>query len=313
MLPRSARASCADSTEHRTDGTRRAGIIRRPGPRTGPRPRPLRRKALLLCVTSLRAIDPRPRAGPARHGADGSAAVLARRLRHYAAARGRSERLRIIAPPPGTSARRLSDLRRGRTGPVTAARPVPDPWTGSVTDHIVVGDRVLLDISFRAVRARLRILARDGVLLRASQEAYGEGITGQMQLAGPAACLTRLAGVGLENLAETDHCAHIALQWEAIAADGKLFAALDADLMLVPAGGPDHHLARPGRSVPAAAWPGWRRAGPGDRAPVCRGGDPQLRGPGGVCACPPQARQGLRAAARRGGRWGTTSRNRRST
>jgi len=73
-----------------------------------------------------------------------------------------------------------------------------------VTDHIVVGDRVLLDISFRAAQARLRILARDGVLLRASEEAYGEDITGPMQLAGPAAGLTRLPGVGLENLAEME-------------------------------------------------------------------------------------------------------------
>ena len=55
-----------------------------------------------------------------------------------------------------------------------------------MTDHVVVGDRVLLDISFRAAQARLRILARDGVLLRASEEVYGEGITGPMQLAGPA-------------------------------------------------------------------------------------------------------------------------------
>lgn len=120
---------------------------------------------------------------------------------------------------------------------MTAARPVPDPWTGSVTDHIVVGDRVLLDISFRAAWARLGILGWDGVLLGASEEAYGESIAGLVKLAGPAAGLTRLAGVGLENLAETDDCAHIALQWEAIAADGKLFAALDADLMLVPAQG----------------------------------------------------------------------------
>ena len=72
-----------------------------------------------------------------------------------------------------------------------------------MTDHVVVGDRVLLDISFRAAQARLRILARDGVLLRASEEVYGEGITGPMQLASPAAGRR----VGLENLAETDHCA----------------------------------------------------------------------------------------------------------
>jgi len=89
-----------------------------------------------------------------------------------------------------------------------------------VTDHIVVGDRVLLDISFRAAWARLGILGWDGVLLGASEEAYGESIAGLVKLAGPAAGLTRLAGVGLENLAETDDCAHIALQWEAIAAAG---------------------------------------------------------------------------------------------
>jgi hypothetical protein len=83
---------------------------------------------------------------------------------------------------------------------VTAARPVPDPWTGAVTDHIVVGDRVLLDVSFRAARARLGILARDGVLLGASEEAYGEGITGLVRRPGARARLSlgeaRLAHAG---------------------------------------------------------------------------------------------------------------------
>jgi hypothetical protein len=131
-----------------------------------------------------------------------------------------------------------------------------------VTDHIVVGDRVLLDISFRAAKARLGILGRDGVLLGASEEAYGEGIAGLVQLAGPAAGLTRLAGVGLENLPETDDCAHIALQWEAIAADGTLFAALDADLMLVPAGDQITALALAGayRPQPGSAGAGLDRA-----------------------------------------------------
>ena len=106
-----------------------------------------------------------------------------------------------------------------------------------MTDHIVVGDRVLLDASFGAARARLQSLARDGMLLRASEAAYGEGITGLVQAAGPAAGLTRLAGICLEDRAGTGDCAHIALQWEAIAADGALFIALDAALLLVPAGG----------------------------------------------------------------------------
>jgi hypothetical protein len=105
-----------------------------------------------------------------------------------------------------------------------------------VTDHIVVGDRVLLDASFGAARARLQISARDGMLLRASEAAYGEAITGLVQAAGPTAGLTRLAGICLEDLAETGDCAHIALQWEAIAADGTLFTVLDAALLLIPAG-----------------------------------------------------------------------------
>jgi len=105
-----------------------------------------------------------------------------------------------------------------------------------VTDHIAVGDRVLLDAGFRATRARLEILARDGMLLRLSEVAYGEGITSLVKLAGPAAGQTRLAGVRLDELAQTDNCAHVPFRWEAIAADGKLFTALDADLMLVPSG-----------------------------------------------------------------------------
>jgi hypothetical protein len=119
---------------------------------------------------------------------------------------------------------------------VTAARPVPGLWTGAVTDHMVVGGRVLLDATFGAARARLRSLARDGILLWASEVAYGEGITSLVNAARPAAGLTRLAGVCLDDLADTDVCAHITLQWEAIAADGTLFSALEADLMLVPAG-----------------------------------------------------------------------------
>ena len=103
-------------------------------------------------------------------------------------------------------------------------------------DQIVVGDRVLFDASFRGARTRLEILARDGILLRASEVAYGEGTAILIKAAGPAAGLTRLADVRLENQTDTADCAHIVLQWEAIAADGKLFTALDADLMLVPAG-----------------------------------------------------------------------------
>jgi hypothetical protein len=119
-----------------------------------------------------------------------------------------------------------------------------------VTDHMVVGDRVVLKVGFHAARTRLKILAKGGMLLRASEVAYGEGITALVELAGPAAGLTRLADVCPQDLTETDDCAHIALQWEAIAADGKLFTALLADLMLVLAGAQITAL-----SLAGAYWP----------------------------------------------------------
>ena len=94
---------------------------------------------------------------------------------------------------------------------------------------------------------------------RASEVAYGEGIAGLAELAGPAVGLARLADVCLEDLTETDDSAHIALQWEAIAADGKLFTALLADLVLIPAGDQITALSLTGHTGrrlgdPAPAW-----------------------------------------------------------
>jgi hypothetical protein len=135
---------------------------------------------------------------------------------------------------------------------------VPDLWTGAVTDHTTVGVRVALNTGFYTARARLKILARGGMLPRASGVADGEGIAGLAELAGPAAGLTRLAGVCLEDLTGTDDCAHIALQWEAIGADGKLFTAQLADLMLIPAGDQVTAL-----SLTGTYWPPPGRAGTG--------------------------------------------------
>lgn len=105
-----------------------------------------------------------------------------------------------------------------------------------MTGHTAVGDHVPLAIGFRTARARLRSLAGDGLLQRACEVAYGEGVAALAELAGPAARLTRLAEVCLADLTETGDRAHIAFQWDAIDADGTLFTALLADLMLAPAG-----------------------------------------------------------------------------
>jgi hypothetical protein len=119
-----------------------------------------------------------------------------------------------------------------------------------VTDQIIVGDRVLLASGFRAARARLEILTRDEVLTSASEVAYGQGITALVAAAGPAAGLTRLAWTCTDTVAGTGDCAHLGVWWEAIAADGTLFTALDADLMLVPAGGKHTSVALAGAYRP---------------------------------------------------------------
>jgi len=124
---------------------------------------------------------------------------------------------------------------------------------GVMSDHIVVGERVLLHTGFRAARNRLEMLLRAGTLLGAAEAAYGSSITQLVAMAGPEAGLTRLADVHVDDLAETPGCAHSPVRWTAIAADGTLFTALDADLMLVSAS----------RQVTALALAGAYRTQPG--------------------------------------------------
>ena len=127
-----------------------------------------------------------------------------------------------------------------------------------MTGHTAVGDRAALRVGFHAARTRLRSLVRDGSLQRSCEVAYGEGATALAELADPAARLTRLAVVCLADLTETDDRVHIALQWDAIAADGTLFTALLADLLLVPAGEQASVL-----SLAGAYWPPPGLAGAG--------------------------------------------------
>jgi hypothetical protein len=97
-----------------------------------------------------------------------------------------------------------------------------------------VGDEALLDVSFTVARARLADLARGGLLLSASEDAYGQGITGFVRV-GPAG-LSRLVQVQIRELAERDGRAGLAIRWEVTGLGGGLFPVLDADMMLAPAG-----------------------------------------------------------------------------
>lgn len=105
-----------------------------------------------------------------------------------------------------------------------------------MSGNAFVGDQVVLDVGFDAARRRLRRLAADGVLLGAAEYAYGAAITGVAEEAGPAAALSRLAGVEPGDMVETPDRARLPLRWEAIGPDGGLFPVLDADLTVSPAG-----------------------------------------------------------------------------
>ena len=93
-------------------------------------------------------------------------------------------------------------------------------------------------VSFAVAQARLEELARGDGLLRAAYEAYGQGISGLAQDDPPGLVggTSRLADARFGDLVADRDRAHMALRWEAIAADGALFPVLDADLALTPAG-----------------------------------------------------------------------------
>ena len=165
----------------------------------------------------------------------------------------------MIGAPAGIPGGPLADLRRGMAGLVAAARLVPDRWAGVVADQVFAGHRVVLAVSFGTGRARLGLLARDGCCCGPATRPTATESSAWAQAAGPAAGLSRLAAVGLADLADTDRCARMALRWEALAADGTVFPALEADLMLTPAGEQITLLAVAG-DLPPAARLGGRRA-----------------------------------------------------
>src|SRR6516162_8054355 len=105
-----------------------------------------------------------------------------------------------------------------------------------MSSNVFVSDHILMDVCPDAAGRQLERLARDGVLLRASEHAYGGGIADLVETAGLTAGMSRLVGVQSGNLMETEGGARLRLRWEAIGSDGTLFPALEADLTLSPAG-----------------------------------------------------------------------------
>ena len=105
-----------------------------------------------------------------------------------------------------------------------------------MTDEMFIGDHVLLNVGFVAARNRLGNLAGGGLLLGASEHAYGETITGLADTTGSVAGVSRLAGVRPGDITETPGRAQLPVHWEVTARGGALFPVLDADLTLTLAG-----------------------------------------------------------------------------
>jgi hypothetical protein len=129
---------------------------------------------------------------------------------------------------------------------------------------MLIGDHVLLNVGFAAARTRLGNLAAGGVLLSASEYAYGETIT-SLAGAGPAAGVSQLVGVRPGALTESPGIAQLPVHWEATTGDGRLFPALDADLTLTSLRDQATIFALTGVFRPP---PGMADAGP-DRDIVC--------------------------------------------
>lgn len=104
-----------------------------------------------------------------------------------------------------------------------------------MSGNVFVSGHIPLEVGFDAAQDRLRLLARDGVLLGESACAYHQGIGGLAQEAEPAVGLCRLTGVRLGDVAVVRGRARLSLRWEATGPDGAGFPALDADLTLDPA------------------------------------------------------------------------------
>jgi hypothetical protein len=103
---------------------------------------------------------------------------------------------------------------------------------------VIVGDEVLVSLSFGAAQARMANLAHSGALHGASQGAYGDGIGTLLQV-GPVGAvpgLSKLVRVQFRELVTHEGSAVLTMRWEATRVSGALFPMLDADITLTPAG-----------------------------------------------------------------------------
>jgi hypothetical protein len=115
---------------------------------------------------------------------------------------------------------------------------LPGHHFNGLTCGMFFREEAQLAVSFTVAEARLADLARRGWLLTASEVAYGAGAAGLEGFGAPgsAPTMSRLVRVHLRAMIARRDSAGLALRWEAAGPGGGLFPALDADILLSPAG-----------------------------------------------------------------------------
>jgi hypothetical protein len=97
-----------------------------------------------------------------------------------------------------------------------------------------VRQEVVLGLDYPAARARLASLMRGDWLDSVSQDAYAEGLSGQLRVGpfGPVPGMSKLVEVRLLEPVPRDDVVVLPLRWEATGRMGRLFPVLDANLAL---------------------------------------------------------------------------------
>lgn len=101
-----------------------------------------------------------------------------------------------------------------------------------------VADQAHLDIGFPVALARLENLASGSSLTGVSRDAYSAAVTGLMRVGplGATPGMSRLVSVSFVDLVTRDDSAVLGLRWNAAGPGGRLFPALDANIILTADG-----------------------------------------------------------------------------
>ena len=93
---------------------------------------------------------------------------------------------------------------------------------------------VAVDLDFPTAKARLALLMRGDWLEGLSQDAYAEGLSGQVRVGpfGPVLGMSKLVQVRMLDPVPHEDVVVVPLRWEATGRMGRLFPVLDANLTL---------------------------------------------------------------------------------